>query len=161
MVRLAAIRAAIRGGGLIPFAVTILLVEDDDIDAATVARGLAAAKIVNPLVRVRDGVEALDALLGRDGQQKLQPPYLLLVDIRMPRLDGLGLIRDIRRNQTLQRTIIFLLTSSASDRDRNAAYDEHVAGYIVKSNSPEQFLRLARMLEYFLLIVEQPAALAG
>jgi CheY-like chemotaxis protein len=144
-----------------PSAVTILLVEDDDIDAATVVRGLAGAKIANPLLRVRDGVEALDTLLGRNGTQKLQPPYLLLVDIRMPRLDGLSLIREIRRNQALQRTIIFVLTTSDSDRDLIAAYDEHVAGYIVKSNTEDQFLRLARMLEYYLLIVEQPPALAG
>jgi CheY-like chemotaxis protein len=144
-----------------PSAVTILLVEDDDIDAATVVRGLAGAKIVNPLMRVRDGVEALDTLLGRNGTRKLQPPYLLLVDIRMPRLDGLSLIREIRRNQALQRTIIFVLTTSDSDRDLVAAYDEHVAGYIVKSNTHDQFLRLARMLEYYLLIVEQPPALAG
>jgi CheY-like chemotaxis protein len=67
-----------------PSAVTILLVEDDDIDAATVVRGLAGAKIANPLVRVRDGVEALDVLLGRNGKPKLQPPYLLLFDISMP-----------------------------------------------------------------------------
>lgn len=144
-----------------PSAVSILLVEDDDIDAATVVRGLAGAKIVNPLIRVRDGVEALDTLLGRNGKPKLQPPYLMLVDIRMPRLDGLGLIREIRRNSMLQRTIIFVLTTSASERDQIAAYDEHVAGYIVKSNTPEQFLRLARMLEYYLLIVEQPPALVG
>ncbi len=144
-----------------PSAVTILLVEDDDVDAATVERGLAAAKIVNPLVRVRDGIEALDVLLGRNGQHKLQPPYLLLVDIRLPRLDGLGLIREMRNNQALRRTIIFVLTTSASDRDRIAAYDEHVAGYIVKSNTNDQFLRLARMLEYYLLIVEQPPAMAG
>jgi CheY-like chemotaxis protein len=144
-----------------PSAVTILLVEDDDIDAATVVRGLAGAKIVNPLVRVRDGVEALDTLLGRSGTKKLQPPYLLLVDIRMPRLDGLSLIREIRRNQALQRTIVFVLTTSDNDRDLIAAYDEHVAGYIVKSNTHDQFLRLARMLEYYLLIVEQPPALAG
>ena len=143
-----------------PSAVTILLVEDDDIDAATVERGLTSAKIINPLVRVRDGVEALDLLLGRNAQQKLHHPYLLLVDIRLPRLDGLELIREIRRNQALRRTIIFVLTTSASDRDRIAAYDEHVAGYIVKSNTPDQFLRLARMLEYYLLIVEQPPAVA-
>jgi len=139
-----------------PSQVTILLVEDDDIDAATVVRGLASAKIINPLVRAQDGVEALDMLLGTNGRAKLQPPYLLLVDIRMPRLDGLGLIREIRRNQMLQRTIIFALTTSDSDRDRMAAYDEHVAGYIVKSNTHDQFLQLARMLEYYLLIVELP-----
>jgi CheY-like chemotaxis protein len=139
-----------------PSQVTILLVEDDDIDAATVVRGLASAKIINPLVRAQDGVEALDMLLGTNGRAKLQPPYLLLVDIRMPRLDGLGLIREIRRNQMLQRTIIFALTTSDSDRDRMAAYDEHVAGYIVKSNTHDQFLQLARMLEYYLSIVELP-----
>ena len=142
-----------------PSAVTILLVEDDDIDAMTVERGLAGAKVINPLVRVRDGVEALDLLLGRNGQKKLKPPYLLLVDIRLPRLDGLGLIREMRNDPALRRTIIFVLTTSASDRDRIAAYNEHVAGYIVKS-AGDQFLRLARMLEYYLLIVEQPPAMA-
>jgi CheY-like chemotaxis protein len=142
--------------------VTILLVEDDDVDAETVLRGLASAKIVNPVVRARDGVEALQLLLGTNGKEKLQSPYLLLVDIRMPRLDGLGLIREVRKNPALKRTIIFILTTSDSDRDRLAAYDEHVAGYIVKSNTQDQFLRLARMLEYYLLIVEMPpAAMTG
>lgn len=136
--------------------VTILLVEDDDIDAETVVRGLAGARIANPLVRARDGIEAMEILQGTNGRQKLQPPYLLLVDIRMPRLDGLGLVRAIRSNPALQRTIIFVLTTSESDRDRMAAYNEHVAGYIVKSNAPDHFLRLARMLEYYLLIVELP-----
>jgi CheY-like chemotaxis protein len=138
--------------------VTILLVEDDDIDAATVERGLAAARIVNPLVRARDGIEALEMLQGTGGRQKLAPPFLLLVDIRMPRLDGLGLIRAIRGNRLLQRTVIFVLTTSDSDVDRNAAYDAHVAGYIVKSHTREQFLRLARMLEYYIMIVSPPPA---
>src|ERR1700679_2578405 len=118
--------------------VTILLVEDDDIDAQTVMRGLASAKIVNPVVRARDGVEALELLKGSAGKKRLAPPYLLLVDIRMPRLDGLGLVRAIRSDPALQRTIIFILTTSDSELDRTNAYDEHVAGYIVKSNSPEQ-----------------------
>jgi CheY-like chemotaxis protein len=137
--------------------VTILLVEDDDIDAETVFRGLAGARIINPLVRAKDGVEALEMLRGINGREKLTPPYLLLVDIRMPRLDGLGLIRAVRSDPNLQRTIIFVLTTSDSDRDRIAAYNEHVAGFIVKSNAPDQFLRLARMLEYYLMIVEVPS----
>ena len=136
--------------------VSILLVEDDDIDAATVVRGLNRAGIANPLARAHDGVEALEMLLGTNGKEKLQPPCLLLVDIRMPRLDGLGLIRQIRSNPLLQRTVIFVLTTSNSERDREAAYDAHVAGYIVKSDSPDQFLGLASMLEYYLLIVSPP-----
>jgi CheY-like chemotaxis protein len=136
--------------------VTILLVEDDDIDVQTVERGLSAARIANPIVRARDGVEALEMLTGSNGREKLQPPYLLLVDIRMPRLDGFGLVRAIRGNRMLQRTIVFMLSTSDSNRDRMAAYDSHVAGYITKSNAPDQFLRLAKMLEYYLLIVSPP-----
>jgi CheY-like chemotaxis protein len=143
-----------------PEQVTILLVEDDDIDAATVKRGLAAAKIVNPLVRAHDGVDALDLLRGTNGKQKLQPPYLLLVDIRMPKLDGLGLVRAIRADRALQRTVIFILTTSDSDRDQTAAYDSHVAGYIVKSNARDHFLRVANMIEYYLMIVSPPPAVA-
>ncbi len=136
--------------------VKILHVEDDDIDAATVVRGLASAKVANPLIRARDGVEALEMLLGTNGRQKLEPPYILLVDIRMPRLDGLGLIRELRNRQMLRRTIIFVLTTSDNDEDRAAAYDAYVAGYIVKSSTQEQFLPLARMLEYYLLTVALP-----
>lgn len=136
--------------------VTILLVEDDEVDATTVVRGLARADIHNPLVRARDGIEAMEILLGSNGKQKLKSPFLLLVDIRMPRLDGLALVRRIRSNPTLQRTIIFVLTTSDSERDRAAAYDAHVAGYIVKSNAPDQFHALARMLDYYLSIVSPP-----
>jgi len=136
--------------------VTILLVEDDDVDATTVVRGLTRADIRNPVTRARDGIEAMDMLLGTNGKQKLMPPYILLVDVRMPRLDGLGLVRRIRSNKALQRTIIFVLTTSDSDRDRAEAYDAHVAGYIVKSNVPDQFHALARMLDYYLTIVAPP-----
>jgi len=139
-----------------PTQITILLVEDDDVDAATVVRGLSRAAIHNPLVRARDGIEAMDMLLGMNGKEKLPPPLILLVDIRMPRLDGLGLIRRIRTNQSLQRTIIFILTTSDNDKDRAAAYDAHVAGYIVKSSTPDQFHSLARMLDYYLAIVAPP-----
>jgi CheY-like chemotaxis protein len=141
--------------------VTILLVEDDDIDATSVTRGLAGANITNPLVRARDGVEGLEMLLGTNGQEKLPPPFLLLVDIRLPRLDGLGLVRKIRGIPALQRTIVFMLTTSDSDRDRTAAYDENVAGYIVKSSGNDQFSKLAKMLDYYLMIVAPPPAEHG
>ena len=139
--------------------VTILLVEDDDIDATALARGLSSAKIANPVVRARDGIEALHMLRGTNGKQKVPSPFLLLVDIRMPRLDGLGLIRQVRNDPKLKRSVIFVLTTSDSERDRMAAYDAHVAGYIVKSDAKDQFLRLASMLEYYLLIVAPPPEL--
>jgi CheY-like chemotaxis protein len=81
---------------------------------------------------------------------------LLLVDIRMPRLDGIGLINEIRKDPQLTRTVIFVLTTSDADRDKMAAYNAHVAGYIVKTGSSDQFLTLATMLNYYLVIVEPP-----
>lgn len=138
--------------------VVILLVEDDDVDAAAVMRGLAAANIGNPVLRARDGAEALEMLGGRNGRERLTPPYLLLVDINMPRVNGLELVRRIRSDRTLQRTIIFMLTSSDNDRDLTAAYDAHVAGYIVKTNGADHYSKLARMLEYYLQIVAPPSA---
>lgn len=140
--------------------VTLLLVEDDEIDAETVMRGLAAARLLNPVVRARDGIEALEFLKGTNGRHKLRSPYVMLVDLRMPRLDGLGLIRRVRSDPALQRSVIFVLTSSSSDEDCMAAYDQHVAGYIVKSGAREKFLALASMLEYYLLIVTPPSGAA-
>jgi CheY-like chemotaxis protein len=156
LVRLADTATNIGGGTVSPRQVTILLVEDDDIDAMTITRGLNRAGIANPMVRAHDGVEALEVLLGKGDIPRLAPPYLLLIDIRMPRLDGLGLVRAIRCDPTLQRTIIFILTTSDNDRDRIAAYDAHVAGYIVKSNAPEHYRALGEMLEYYLMIVSPP-----
>jgi CheY-like chemotaxis protein len=134
---------------------TLVLVEDDDVDALCVERGLAKAKVLNRMVRAVDGVEALELLRG-EGRPKLEPPFLLLVDIQMPRLDGIGLIRAIRADPELTRTVIFVLTTSDDDRDKIAAYDLHVAGYIVKSNTKEELLPLTAMLDYYLLIVEPP-----
>ena len=141
--------------------VTILLVEDDDVDAMTVERCLKQAKITNTMVRAQDGVEALEMLRGTHASVRLAAPYLLLVDIRMPRLDGIGLINEIRNDPQLTRTVIFVLTTSDADRDKMAAYNAHVAGYIVKTGSSDQFLTLATMLNYYLVIVEPPPVTAS
>jgi CheY-like chemotaxis protein len=140
--------------------VTLLLVEDEDIDAETIERSMTAGKIANPLVRARDGIEALDLLRGTNGVRKLSQPVMMLVDIRMPRLDGIGLIQAVRADPELTRTVIFVLTTSEDDRDRMAAYDSHVAGYIMKSKTHDDILSLYKMLEYYLLIVVSPPVVA-
>jgi CheY-like chemotaxis protein len=137
-------------------ALTVLLVEDDEVDAETIVRSIERGKISNPLRRARDGIEALDMLRGTNGVARISGPVLLLVDIRMPRLDGIGLIQAIRADPALHRTVIFVLTTSDSDRDRLAAYDAHVAGYILKSNAHDEIFSLTKMLEYYLLIVVAP-----
>jgi CheY-like chemotaxis protein len=142
-------------------ALTLLLVEDDEVDAETIVRCLSRGEIANSLHRARDGIEALEMLRGTNDIEKIPGPVLLLVDIRMPRLDGIGLIQAIRADPALHRTVIFVLTTSDSDRDRMAAYDEHVAGYILKSNTHDEIVSLTKMLEYYLsIVVAPPVAIA-
>ena len=133
--------------------VTLVLVEDDDIDAESVQRALRRASIGNPLVRARAGIEALELLRGSEGRSAVPPPYLLLVDLRLPRMDGLELIRTIRADAQLSRTVIFVLTTSDREKDKLQAYDANIAGYIVKGDTGADFQQLMQLLEYYLLIV--------
>lgn len=132
--------------------VHLLLVEDDDIDAMGVERALKRRRIVNPLVRARDGVEALEFLRGG----KVARPYLILLDLNMPRMGGLEFIRELRDDPALANSVVFVLTTSKSDEDLAAAYRSHVAGYIVKSEIGDSFGGLVRMLDAYWQIVELP-----
>jgi CheY-like chemotaxis protein len=136
--------------------VTILLVEDDDGDAKAVRRAFAKAKIGNPIVRVEDGLVALAALRGEAGAPALKAPFLLLVDINMPRMNGIELVRALRADADLKRAIVFLLTTSKREEDIAAAYDLNVAGYIVKQNAGTDFLNLVGLIDSFWKIVEMP-----
>jgi CheY-like chemotaxis protein len=136
--------------------VTLLLVEDDDGDAKAVRRAFTKAKIGNPIIRVEDGVEALAALRGEAGAPALKAPFLLLVDINMPRMNGIGLLRALREDRELKRAIVFLLTTSKREEDIAAAYDLNVAGYIVKQNAGADFLSLVGLIDSFWKIVEMP-----
>ena len=79
--------------------VAILLVEDDDGDAKTMERAFKRAKIANPVHRAIDGMDALEILRGENGKQKLAPPYLLLIDLNMPRLNGIQLLQELRADR--------------------------------------------------------------
>ncbi len=136
--------------------VNVLLVEDDDGDAKAVERAFKKAKINNPLIRARDGVEGLEYLLGQKGKEKLRCPYILLVDLNMPRMDGIELVTAIRENDKIKHSVIFILTTSKSDEDKLAAYDLNVTGYIVKSNAGQDFMNLVQMIDNYWNVVELP-----
>lgn len=132
--------------------VSILLVEDDDIDVEAIERAFRKARIANPIVRVRDGVEALETL--RD--ERVRRPYLVLLDLNMPRLDGIGFLKEMRADASLRETIVFVLTTSDDDRDKTAAYQEHVAGYMVKSRAGVDFTKLIELIDHYWRVVEFP-----
>jgi CheY-like chemotaxis protein len=136
--------------------VKLLLVEDDEGGAKSVQRALKSARILNPIIRAIDGVDALDILKGRNGKQKLSPPYILLVDISMPRMNGIELIEALRQDPDLRTSIVFILTTSKRDEEMLSAYNLNVAGYIVKERVAEDFQNLAVLIQGYWRIVELP-----
>ncbi len=136
--------------------INILLVEDDDGDAKAVQRAFRKARIANPIVRAVDGVEALEILKGANGRERLLSPSLLLVDLNMPRMNGIELIRALRADTELRHAIAFVLSTSRRDEDKCAAYDLNVAGYIVKATAGQDFANLVHLLDCYWRIVELP-----
>ena len=118
----------------------------------SVQRAFQRMKIANPIVRAKDGVEALDILL----KGRIEQPYLILLDLNMPRMGGLELLDTIRNNPQLESSVVFVLTTSKDDEDKIKAYKHHVAGYIVKEKLDEGFEQLVRMLDHYWRLVELP-----
>ena len=131
----------------------ILLVEDDDIDALSVMRAFSKLKIANPIVRAKDGIEALEILKN----QEIEHPYLILLDLNMPRMGGLELLNTLRNDPSLETSVVFVLTTSKDDEDKLAAYKQHIAGYIVKEKLDDGFEDLVKLLDHYWRLVELPA----
>jgi CheY-like chemotaxis protein len=141
--------------------VTLVLVEDDDVDAETVVRAFARERVANVIHRTRDGAEALELLMGGDGRPALERPYIILLDIRMPRMDGLQFLTRLRETPELADSVVFVLTTSDDDRDIMAAYDHNVAGYLVKSRAGADFVEIAKMIDLYWRYVEFPPGARG
>ena len=137
-------------------ALNIVLVEDDDGDAKAVRRAFQKAKIANPILRAVDGIQALEMLRGMNGNDKVAAPCMLLVDLNMPRMNGLQLVEALRRDEELRHTIVFILSTSKREEDKTAAYDLNVAGYIVKATAGLDFLNLVNLVDCYWRIVELP-----
>src|SRR5690349_5040299 len=134
----------------------ILLVEDDDGDAKAVQRAFQRAKVANPLLRAVDGFEALEILRGENGKEKPHLPFIMLVDLNMPRMNGIQLVKALREDTNLRHSIVFILTTSKNEEDMLAAYDLNVAGYIVKETAGHDFLNLVSLMDCYWRIVEIP-----
>ena len=137
--------------------VTIVMVEDDDGEAKTLERAFKKAKIANPLRRAVDGIDALKMLRGEDGQPPVPRPYMLLVDINMPRMNGIDFVKTLRSDDALASSVAFILTTSKREEDKLAAYDLNVAGYIVKDTAGSDFLNLIELMDCYWRIVELPS----
>jgi len=137
--------------------VTILLVDDDQVDRKAIRRAFQTLKIANPIVEVADGDEALQRLRGTDGHEKVAFPCLMLLDLNMPRMGGIELLTVLRSDPELHRMIVFVMTTSAAEEDMLQAYDHNVAGYVVKQRIGQDFLGAIAMLEAYWKVVQFPS----
>ena len=136
--------------------VTFLIVEDDIVDQKMLMRTFKKLKINNPIVLVDTAVEALRRLRGEDGHPPIPSPYLILLDLNLPQMGGLEFLNVIRDDPDLSTAIVFVLTTSADEEDRLAAYRKHVAGYIVKSEAADGLIKSIEMLDSYWRVVEFP-----
>lgn len=137
---------------------TFLVVEDNDLDVEKLARCCKRQNIGNPIRRAADGYEALDILRGTNGVEKLQTPFVMLLDLNMPRMGGLELLEQLRADPQLASARVFVMTTSDHQRDVDAAYKFNVAGYIVKPPGVEKINIAVEMLRRYCEICLPPAA---
>jgi CheY-like chemotaxis protein len=136
--------------------VHILLVDDDEVAAEAVVRGFRRQKIANPFTVVSDGIQALKALRGEDGEPRVPRPYMVLLDISMPRMNGIEFLQHLRQDPTLRTSIVFVLTTSDRDEDIMAAYHQQIAGYLLKARAGRDFVDLISLLDSYWRVVEFP-----
>jgi two-component system, response regulator len=137
----------------------ILLVEDNADDEELTLRALAKSNIMNRVVVARDGVEALDYLFLRGAYATRDPndgPQVVLLDLKLPKLDGLEVLRQLRGDPRTRRLPVVILTSSAEERDVLRGYDLGANSYIRKPVDFTQFVEAVRQLGLYWLVLNQP-----
>lgn len=136
----------------------ILLVEDNPDDEALTIRALRKHFVHNDIVVVRDGVEALDFLLGngQNARARNQLPQVVLLDLKLPRVDGLEVLRRIRENESTRTLPVVILTSSNEEEDRITGYGLGANSYVRKPVGFAQFAEAVRQLGLYWLILNEP-----
>ena len=137
-------------------AVNVLLVEDDLVEQRALQRAFRARRLPHQLRIAEDGRDALDILRGAGGQQPLCRPYLILLDLDLPGMDGFEFLRRLRADPEHRDAIVFVCTTSREEQDRARAYAHHVAGYLVKSDAGEGLSGVAELVERYSRLVQFP-----
>ena len=136
--------------------VKIMIVDDDEVCVMALQRAIKKMKLLNPVEIASDGVEALEILNGTGGKPQMIPPYIILLDINMPRMDGHEFLEKIRNDEFLRRSLVFVLTTSSAREDVERAYDKNVSGYVVKDSPYDSFIETFEMVDKFAKLIVFP-----
>ena len=132
----------------------ILLVEDDEVDVMNVKRAFKKNNITNPLYMAANGLEALALLRGTGKPEIPRERRLILLDLNMPKMNGIEFLREVRADPELKATPVIVLTTSNEDRDKVEAYKLNVAGYILKPVTFSNFVEAVATLNKYWSISE-------
>jgi DNA-binding response OmpR family regulator len=145
---------------MIKDAPAVLLVEDDPDDEELTIRGLRSTHLNNPVDVARDGQEAVDYLFGTEDQAPKPVPAVVLLDLKLPRVGGLDVLKRMRAQERTRRVPVVILTSSNEDRDLIGGYDSGANSYVCKPIQFEEFAAAIRQLGiYWLVLNEAPPPL--
>ena len=132
----------------------ILLVEDDPNDVELIQIALDSYNFVNKIDIAVDGEQAIHYLFGRDGLPPTQPlPRLVLLDLKLPKIDGIQILKIIRSSPRTRKLVVVVMTSSAENRDLKACYDLGVNSYIVKPLDFKQFVEVSRQVGFYWMML--------
>ena len=132
--------------------ISILLVEDDRVDVMTVKRALKDLKVTNPLNITSNGEEALAFLQ----EERNQRPSIILLDLNMPRMNGLEFLKIIKQHKSLKRIPVIVLTTSEEEQDRIESFYLSVAGYMIKPIDYLKFVEIMRTIHQYWILSELP-----
>lgn len=135
----------------------ILMAEDDPKDVELILEAMAENNLANQVVVVNDGVDAMEYLRreGRFAERKPGNPVLVLLDIKMPRMDGIEVLRNIRGDEKLRRIPVIMLTSSREEKDLNQSYDLGVNAFVVKPVGFQQFIDAVKLIGGFWAVLNE------
>ncbi len=132
----------------------ILLVEDNPVDLDLTLRAFARRKLINPIEVARDGQEALEWIPRWEAGEAL--PLVVLLDLKLPRVDGLEVLRLYREHPLTSDLPVVVLTSSSEDKDIETAYRNHANSYIVKPVNFDKFMDVAAQIELYWCLLNHP-----
>lgn len=136
--------------------INFLLVEDDEVDVKNVQRAFKKNNIANPLYVAGNGEEALKMLRGNGVPPINPPPQVILLDLNMPKMGGIEFLRALRKDPIHKSLTVFVLTTSDEERDKIAAYEFNIAGYILKPIRFDQFMKTVKILESYWTLCRFP-----
>jgi len=133
---------------------SILLVDDDEVDREAVLRAFKVSNINNPVACATNGMDALKILRGIDAPVVFSKPAMVLLDLNMPQMNGFEFLEELRGDHAIRDTVVFVLSTSTRDEDIERCYQYQVAGYISKKTAGQDLCLLSELLDAYWRLIE-------